>query len=291
MVRDLALPEGDARELSGTFGSRLRDRAMILQTLMLVSEGGATQAEANRIHALFREIADTLSSDRWLSTQETAFALVAIAPYIQRNAGSGLLTVGYSVAGQTGNVVFESPASERSMGLVPGIATPFTITNRSASPVYATITVRGTPEEGREPAISDGLALTVVYLDVDGRPVTPENLILGQDMEVRVTVRNTSDHAVDEIALVVPFPASLEIINTRLAGVVATQAGYRFQDIRDDRIMTYFDLSRGQSRTFSFRVTRTYEGTFFRPAIHAYAMYDASIRALLPGVRQCYERR
>jgi hypothetical protein len=49
--------------------------------------------------------------------------------------------------------------------------------------------------------------------------------------------------------------------------------------------MTYFDLPRGGEKTVVFRVNRAYGGSFFRPAVHAYAMYDESIRALIPGVR------
>jgi hypothetical protein len=49
--------------------------------------------------------------------------------------------------------------------------------------------------------------------------------------------------------------------------------------------MTYFDLERGSGKTVTFRINKTYEGTYFRPAVHAYAMYDESIRALVPGAR------
>jgi hypothetical protein len=49
--------------------------------------------------------------------------------------------------------------------------------------------------------------------------------------------------------------------------------------------MTYFNLNRGEERTITFRVNKAYEGSFFRPAIHVYAMYDESIRALIPGAR------
>jgi uncharacterized protein YfaS (alpha-2-macroglobulin family) len=50
-------------------------------------------------------------------------------------------------------------------------------------------------------------------------------------------------------------------------------------------VMTYFNLNRNEERTITFRVNKAYEGSFFRPAIHVYAMYDESIRALIPGVR------
>jgi uncharacterized protein YfaS (alpha-2-macroglobulin family) len=105
-------------------------------------------------------------------------------------------------------------------------------------------------------------------------------------MEVQVKVRNSYAQAVSEIALVHPLPASWELINYRLAGEDTPAAAYKYQDIRDDRVMTYFDLARGAEMTVVFRVNKTYGGIYFRPAIHAYAMYDESIRALIPGARK-----
>jgi uncharacterized protein YfaS (alpha-2-macroglobulin family) len=117
-----------------------------------------------------------------------------------------------------------------------------------------------------------------------GQAMNPDALKPGDDMEVRVTVRNSYAQTVPEIALVHPIPASWEIINFRLAGETSA-ASYKYQDFRDDRVMTYFDLNRGEEKTVSFRVNKTYAGKYFRPAIHAYAMYDESISALVPGVR------
>ncbi|MCL2374607.1 MAG: alpha-2-macroglobulin, partial [Treponema sp.] len=291
MIRDLPFPGDAPRELSGTFGSRLRDRAMVLETLLLVTGSGQVPiqagfpVEADRIRFLFEYIAERLSADGWLSTQETAFSLVAIVPYIRASAGNEAMTLDFSIAGHSGNLVFFTPMTEHNMGSVLGTSTAFNVTNRSAGPLYVTFTARGLPEEGLEPALAEGLALEVQYMSMAGQPVDPLTLGLGQDMEVRVTVRNLTARTVEEIALVVPVPASWEIINTRLANGPAATANYNFQDIRDDRVMTYFDLNSGQSITISFQVHITYEGRFFRPAIHAYAMYDDSIRALFPGVR------
>jgi uncharacterized protein YfaS (alpha-2-macroglobulin family) len=117
-------------------------------------------------------------------------------------------------------------------------------------------------------------------------------------MEVRVTVRNTQTQPVPEIALVHALPASWELINYRLgdtsadgtaansdANATAPPASYKYQDIRDDCVMTYFDLAPGAAKTIRFHVNRAYNGNFFRPAIQVYAMYDESISALIPGRR------
>jgi uncharacterized protein YfaS (alpha-2-macroglobulin family) len=170
------------------------------------------------------------------------------------------------------------------MGSLPGSSGTFSLRNRSASPVYARITARGLPEEGSEPALSEGLTLSVEYRNMAGQIINPGDLKPGDDMEARVTVRNSYAQKVSEVALVHPIPASWEIINFRLAGETSASS-YKYQDFRDDRVMTYFDLNRGEETVVSFRVNKTYAGKDFRPAIHAYAMYDESIRALVPGVR------
>lgn len=278
MIEKLVVPQTQYRELSKTFGSALRDKAMILETLVLMNVGN------ERIFPLFEEISKELSSDRWLSTQEIAYALIAMVPYMYGNLAGGDLALSYAAAGRSGNVTFDTPTAEQVMGNVLGTATPYTVTNNSSVPVYVMLTARGLTAEGSEPALSEGLSLYVEYRSIDGGTVNPALIKLGDDMEVIVRVRNSFTQTVEEVAVIVPVPASWEIINTRLAGG-SSSSSFRYQDIRDDRVMTYFNLNRGEEKTIRFRVNKAYEGTFFRPAIHAYAMYDESIRALVPGVR------
>jgi uncharacterized protein YfaS (alpha-2-macroglobulin family) len=226
-----------------------------------------------------------LSGEGWLSTQETAYALIAMAPYMEGAKASGPINLNYSVANQNGNVIFETPVTQVDLGLLRGVNGAFSLTNTSAFPVYAGITAKGLPVEGAEPALSEGLSLTVEYRSIDeGRVIDPNSLKPGDDMEVRVTVQNSYSQKVSEVALVHPIPASWELINFRL-GEGSASSSFKYQDIRDDRVMTYFDLNRGETKTVSFRVNKTYEGKYYRPAIHAYAMYDESIRALVPGVK------
>jgi uncharacterized protein YfaS (alpha-2-macroglobulin family) len=285
MVRQLETSVTEYRELSGTFGSALRDRAMILETLVLLGETGRTKP-------LFEELSAALSSPSWLSTQETAYALIAMVPYMQGSAGTDELTVDYTLGGRTATASFRTPVLQRELGSLAGGSSSITVRSRSAAPVYARIVVKGLPEEGSEPAMAEGLSLQVEYRDAGGGLTNPEALGLGEDMEVRVTVRNAHRQKVQEIALVHPIPASWELVNSRLAGDGGGSGGdsgasssFKYQDIRDDRVMTYFDLDRGESKTVTFRVNKTYAGTYYRPAVHAYAMYDESIRALMPGVK------
>jgi len=280
MVRGLSLPSETYRELSATFGSDLRDKAMILETLVLVG----TAEDMGRTRALFEEITTALGGERWLSTQETAYSLIALSPYMEKNSGEGELRLDFNAAGRNSNIAFNAPSAEFVFGNVSGTSTNFSAVNRSAFPVYVRFTSKGLPAEGAEPALSEGLALNVEYRNSSGRTMNPADLKLGDDMEIAVRVRNSYSAAVEEIALIVPVPASWEIVNTRIGGG-SSASNVRYMDIRDDRVMAYFNLNRNEERIIRFSVNKAYEGSFFRPAIHAYAMYDESIRALVPGVR------
>jgi uncharacterized protein YfaS (alpha-2-macroglobulin family) len=282
LVRELSVEVAPYRELSGTFGSELRDKAVILETLTLLGQN-------DRIMPLYEDIAEDLSSNRWLSTQESAYALIAATPVLQ-NAAKTPLSVTVTLGARSEEAAFSTAAAIVDMGGVNGTGlengAAFKINNRSASPVYARASVKGTPAEGTESARSQGLGLAVEYRALKGGALDPDKLAPGEDMEIRVTVRNLSyDRAVPETALVHILPAGWEIVNTRLgdsnesaSGTSGRPAGsVDYQDIRDDRVMSYFDLPRGGSTTVSFVVNRAYQGTFFRPAIRAYAMYDESI--------------
>jgi len=56
-----------------------------------------------------------------------------------------------------------------------------------------------------------------------------------------------------------------------------------YQDIRDDRVYTYFNLSPGSSRTFKTILTASYSGTYYLPAVSCEAMYDNSVSARKKG--------
>jgi uncharacterized protein YfaS (alpha-2-macroglobulin family) len=268
------------REYAGTFGSASRDKAIILETLILL---GGSEAD---IKALFEETAALLSSDTWLSTQETAAALRAAMSYMQ-GASSAVkeLNVEYNFAGTGNSAVFSSQVFQVNLGNPSGTSGNFTVTNRSAAPVYARVSVRGLPEEGKEEPLSRGLDLKVEYRNASGAAINPEALNPGEDMTINLTVTNTRRVKVENIALVHQLPASWEILNDRLGAENSPPSNTVYQDIRDDRVMSYLALNPDSSRTVTIRVNKTYGGSYFRPAIHAYAMYDESVAALIPGAR------
>ena len=98
----------------------------------------------------------------------------------------------------------------------------------------------------------------------------------------------TTDYT--NLALTHIIPSGWEVYNERMtvpeaepqettdsSGNVSGQ--YTYQDIRDDRVLTYFNLRRGETKIFTIRLQATYAGNFILPAVQCEAMYDVNVQA------------
>lgn len=141
------------------------------------------------------------------------------------------------------------------------------------------------------PAIANNIELDVKYTDMNGSPISVNELRQGTDFMAVISISNingTSDY--DNLALTHIIPAGWEIYNERILASVAnpsnianatadSRSPYTYSDIRDDRILTYFNLHRNERKTFTIRLQATYSGNFILPAIQCEAMYDTSVQA------------
>jgi len=97
----------------------------------------------------------------------------------------------------------------------------------------------------------------------------------------------------ENMALTVMVPAGCEIINTRLFNNINTGSSglFDYQDIRDDRIYTYFGLKRAETKIFKFLVNASFEGSYWMPAIYTEAMYDGRVNAKSAGFWTAIEQK
>lgn len=221
-----------------------------------------------------------------MSTQETAFSLVALAGYFQREPTTTSVQYSYQVGSGAPLAVKSDLAESRQDIPVKAVAPAVTVTNTSTGVLYANLVVRGTPAAGEEQATQHDLQMQVAYLTSDGKPLDPASLSQGTSLVAQVTVRNPGLRGeYQHMALTQIFPSGWEIRNTRMEG---TSGFYdlsvpEYQDIRDDRVYTYFDLAAGETKTFRVLLTATYSGKFYLPSVKCAAMYDNSIIAVSPG--------
>jgi uncharacterized protein YfaS (alpha-2-macroglobulin family) len=281
-----------------TFGSPLRDRAMVLQSMV-------TLGQLDRSQGLVKAIAAQMSSEEWYSTQSTAYALMAIAK-IAGAGDPGSFSFEQSVGGVASNVVSHSPVYQTAIPKVSDAGEALTIHNTSQRVLFVTVATHGVPESGNEGASASGLTLDVSYTDEDGKQVDVGHLTQGTDLIAHVEVKNATALRIDNIALTHIFPAGWEIHNDRLDnsstagqrdapqrpdfpwGIPdgsrdATEAHVDYTDIRDDRVMQYFGLRAGDSIRFTTRLNAAYRGRYYLPGVLVEAMYDATKSARTGG--------
>src|SRR5690606_10006226 len=185
-----------------SFGSALRDHALVLQSMVMLGD-------LDRAGPLVQAISQRLSSEDWLSTQETAYALLAMSQLAgARSDGNFAFT--RAVAGQATNVTSTAAVHREVLTGVPDGGAPLEVRNTSQGILFATLTVRGTPVAGNEDAASNGLALAVSYTDAAGLPVDITRLAQGEDVIVDVAVRNNTRELIRHIALTHIVPSGWE---------------------------------------------------------------------------------
>ena len=252
------------------YGSSGRDEAMILETLLLMKRNQQALTQAQRV-------SNNLANESAFSTQSTAFSLLAMGRLAE--SMSGTLHFTWTLNGKQQPVVKSAkPIYTASIATSPrnGVVT---VKQQGSGALKVDLIVRTQLLKDTLPALSNNLRLDVRYTDLNGAAINVEQLKQGTDFQAVVTVANvsgTTDYT--NVALTHIIPSGWEIYNKRLAGQTAS-LNYSYQDIRDDRVLTYFDLREGESKTFTVRLQATYAGEFVLPAVQCEAMYDVNAQA------------
>jgi uncharacterized protein YfaS (alpha-2-macroglobulin family) len=252
---------------------------MILETLSLLND----QAKAS---ALARRVAQRLSTDQWMSTQETAYSLLAMCEYAGVKESNTGISFSYAVnknavaAMQSNKTICQLKYSEKEISSNSTI----TLSNTGKSNLFIKVMIEGVPQTGDQTAASNGIKMNVVYKNSKGQEIDPARLVQGTDFTAEVTLTNMNTKGrLKEMALNQIFPAGWEIHNTRMDENMTAQTAARYQDIRDDRVYSYYELATNNSKTFIVQLNATYLGRFYLPTLYTEAMYDNSINARLPG--------
>lgn len=277
------------------YGSSDRDEAMILETLILMKRDRDALQQA-------KKVSQNLAQENWFSTQSTAFALMAMGRLAEQL--SSTLDFTWSWNGKQQPAVKSAKAVfEKEIATSPKSGT-VSVKNKGKGVLSVDLITRTQLLNDTLPAIADNIRLDVKYTDMAGSPISVEDIRQGTDFMSAVTLSNisgTSDYS--NLALTHIIPSGWEIYNERMIVPEASSSNsneantpessadkYTYKDIRDDRVLTYFDLRRGESKTFTVRLQATYAGNFILPAIQCEAMYDAAVQARTKAGRTTVSR-
>ncbi|MDR0712372.1 MAG: alpha-2-macroglobulin [Prevotellaceae bacterium] len=258
-----------------TYGSSDRDEAIVLQTLVVMG----------RMEEAFKQaqiIAKNLSQQSYFDTQSTAFALVAMGSLAEKL--SGTIEFSWKLNNKKQDDVKSAKAAYQiRLPKKPAEGT-ISLSNRGKGLLYVHLVSKSQPLIDTLPAIANNLKIDVSYADLNGAPVSLSAIKQGTDFVATVKVTNPSAAiSYINLALTHIIPSGWEIFNEQMltgaGNAPAPKSYYTYRDVRDDRILTYFDLAAGQSKAITVRLQASYVGSFVLPAIQCEAMYDTSVQA------------
>ncbi|MEO8711909.1 MAG: hypothetical protein ABI405_07300, partial [Parafilimonas sp.] len=163
------------------------------------------------------------------------------------------------------------------------------VVNKGNNVLYVRIISRGQPLTGENLQVENNpsiLGLNVSYLTRDLKPIDVSKITQGTDFIAKVTIRNPGNRGnYERMALSEIFPSGWEILNTRLQDGESAfkSSGYEYQDIRDDRVYTYFSTKEKETLTYYIQLNAAYLGKYFLPGTYCGAMYDNTINAGVNG--------
>ncbi len=271
------------REMGGTYGSDLRDRAMIAYLCLQMDD-------TKTASFILKKVFDGFSAKSWHSTQETAIVLLAASELYAKTPGNGgdvKFTV--SVDGKKFKDV-ELQQAQQVLDISNALNKQITVTTKSSDPVYVSLQVEGIPVTDRIRTETQGILVDRKFYNEEGYPISVKDLEQGKSFWVIYKVKSEYVGTLEELALSSIFPAGWEIINHRVNGEELPQwvkknnpASGDYMDIRDDRINWFFDLPKYREVVFAAHLNPTFKGTYRIPPVVVEAMYSPEYYARLAG--------
>ena len=258
------------------YGSSLRNQAMSLETALLL---GKSQIAAE----LALKISEKLSSQEWLSTQTTAYSLYAMALYVAKNKAGKAFSLVYQSTTDNGTLTSGNTGmTTKKLNVAQGNH-KLSLQNKSAITLYARVVTSGILPIGKELIQQNGLAIQTSFSSDKNGNLSVESLPQGTSFVAKISVTNTTQSAISNVALTQFIPSGWEVINTRFTDYGDQNDKWDYADIRDDRALIYFGLGAGKTKTFTLKLNASYKGKYYLSGTYAEAMYDKNYNTHTTG--------
>jgi hypothetical protein len=268
-------------------GSTTRATALVLEALTQARPASPLLPKA----ALW--LMNERSGSHWSTTQETSYAILALADYIQV---SGELAPNYDFelylnadllySGSIGTANALEPLPEIIVPLddLADGANHVRIVKNGAGMLYYALTLRVSHLSDGFVAVQpagSGLSVTRTYQLADGGARTLDSFQVGDLVEVHLSVEASDDAwyvIIDD-----PLPAGLEALNERLnitshaaGGDLPTwsEYGYNRKDVHDERVTLFVTFLSSGRHEYDYLARATTAGEFSALPTEVYLMYE-----------------
>ncbi len=262
--------DDDVRESGGNLNSSVRAQAIMLDVL----------AEVNPNHPsipnLVKRLADSASNNnRWYTTQENAFAFLALGKTFKTQMQSDYI----GTVALNGEQFADFDAAEQQFANENWGGAQVQVNVEGTGNCYYYWTAFGVQTDSTIQEFDNELQVRRSYFSENGVPIEDGNFQHGGLLVAEITIKALTD-TLENVAVVDVLPAGFEIENPRLesrAGVPwISKSGFQpdYMDIRDDRLIFFGKFPRQKKQKFYYALRAVTRGDFALPPVAAEAMYD-----------------
>lgn len=271
---NLILPGGfpDEKSFSSTgrnFYSHIRDQGIALSVLV------EADPDNPQIPIMAKHLSQQLKTRRWLSTQERAFAMLALGKLAKKGAEANV-TASISADG-TGIKNYKSGSMTLTSADLAG--KKIKIDAQGEGRLYYFWDMEGLNASGKYVEEDSYLKVRRAYFDRDGNEINQANFKQNDLIVVRISLQaNKTTRKIDNIVVTDMLPAGLEVENPRIGNLpnmkwIKNQSYPQHTDFRDDRVH-FFTSATNQEKYYYYVVRAVSTGTFQLGPVSADAMYN-----------------
>ncbi|GAA4026981.1 alpha-2-macroglobulin family protein [Hymenobacter glaciei] len=256
------------RALDGSFYSPIRDMGLVLNALV------STDPNNPQIPSIARQLSRQMKASPWLSTQESAFALLALGKMARQNARS-TATASLFIDGKPAGKFDGKDLTVRNVA-----NRNVSIRTAGKGSLYYFWETEGISAGGQVREEDSYLKVRRQFLNRDGVPLGTPSFRQNDLVVVRITIEaGEAAGEIKNVAITDLLPAGLEIENPRIGALrelawAKDAATPDYLDVRDDRI-NLFTTATSSPKSFYYLCRAVSKGTFKLGPVNADAMYNA----------------
>ncbi len=260
--------EESVAQSGGSYYSDVRDEAIALNALIDVDPGNA------QIGTMVKHVADKLKNRRWLSTQERAFAFLALGKHA-RAANNSTATAEIKV---NGKLIAKVDGGQWTGDMKALGNNNVEIVTKGNGRLYYFWEAEGISASGAYKEEDSYLKVRKHFYDRNGKPITSNSFKQNDLVIIGLTLERSFNTPIENVVITDLLPAGFEIENPRtkeIPGMDWIKDGMTptALDVRDDRIHFFVDAN-SNKQSYYYAVRAVSPGNYKMGPVSADAMYN-----------------
>jgi len=261
--------EESVPQTGGSYYSDVRDEAIALNALIDVDPGNS------QIAIMAKHVGDKLKSRDWLSTQERAFAFLALGK-LARTANKSDVTAEINVNGKTVARVSNGQWRGEAAALK---GNNIQIETHGSGRLYYYWQSEGISATGKYKEEDNYIKVRKHFYDRFGKVLTGNSFKQNELIIVGITLENAYTTEVENVVITDLLPAGFEIENPRTKEIpgmdwIKNASEPTALDVRDDRINFFVNIGHYKPQTYYYAVRAVSPGNYKMGPVSADAMYN-----------------